>query len=103
MALDLESDLDIFFNEDDFADSCTLPAVGENPPATIPVLYSTPDQESFGQMAISADAKALAKTSEIEDLEEEDVLTIKGINFSVKKIMAVDDGLLSEIYLSRDE
>lgn len=96
MALDLAGDLSVFFNSDEFAVSCTLASA-----AVIKVILSTPDQELFSQMLVTADAKAIAKTSDVTALNTDDTVTISAQAYTIKKIIAVDDGLLSEIYLSR--
>lgn len=97
MALGLETDLSIFLSTDDFAVNCTLPNA-----SVIKVLLNTPDQEIFAQMTISADAKALAKTSDITSISTDSQVVIGSTTYSVKKILAIDDGLISEIYLTRE-
>lgn len=94
MPLDLG--LTPFFNTDEFAVSCTLPGA-----VIVKVILSTPDQESFGDMLISSDTKITGKTSDLSDLVAGSQVTIASIVYTVKKKMKIDDGLITEVFLSK--
>lgn len=94
MALDLS--LTPFFNTDEFAVNCTLQSA-----AVIKVILSTPDQEVFDQASFGMDAKATAKTSDVTALTTESTVVIGGTAYSIKKILAIDDGLLTDLHLMR--
>lgn len=93
----LGSDLTPFFNNDEFSQNCTLPGA-----VVVKVIVSTPDQESFGEMLISSDTKMIGKTSDLSALRGGSQVTIAAVVYTVKKNMKIDDGLISEVYLSRN-
>jgi hypothetical protein len=87
-------ELDIFL--DHFALDCVKPDG-----SIVKVLLDSLDVESLGSMVITAEHKMTGKTSVLSDLKEYDTVTVDGLAYKVRKSLKIDDGLLTEIYLSR--
>ena len=96
MTLDFESDLDVFFNDDEMATQCTLPGA-----VVVNVLFDLPSQESFNGSIVSSNPKMTGKTTEVGALASGQEVTINSAVYVVKKVMRKDDGLLCEVELGK--
>ncbi|MGZ3743856.1 MAG: head-tail joining protein [Pseudobdellovibrionaceae bacterium] len=88
----MTENLDAFFSE--FAVDCVKPGG-----STVKVLFETPDQELLNSMVIDAGDMIIGKTSDLSDLAQLAAITVDGRSYRVKKVLKIDDGLMSAAYL----
>lgn len=89
-----QSDLDIFF-ADTGVD--VTPAVG----VPFRANFDMPSEIIAGGMIISTSYKLLAKSSDVADLVNRSNVTIEGVVYEVREVRGLDDGALSEVFLSK--
>lgn len=89
----ISEDLDQFLN--DFGSSCTAGAV-----SALGIL-DMPGQVLAGDMVISTDYTLTCKTSDFGNLYYGDAITVGGVAYQVREVRRIDDGLFSELSLSR--
>lgn len=86
--------LEIFFQ--DFGVTCVTPDL-----RSFQVIFDMPDQSILSDHIISAEPKIIAKSSDVATLEEGTALTIDGDAYTLKRIVRIDDGKISECFIAR--
>lgn len=64
-------------------------------------ILNSPDQV-VGDLAISTDYSITAKTSDLSGLDYGEAVVVSGVNYSVRKNMKLDDGLMSMVTLTKE-
>lgn len=90
----LDSDLDVLFSGPD-AVSVTIGA------SSFKGLYDCPDSEIAEGMMINSGHMLTAKTSDLASADEGTGVRVDGIDFEIMKIIKMDDGKISKVYLTK--
>ncbi len=86
-------DLNIFLA--DFGVTCTSGAV------TALGILNMPGHVLAGDMIISTDFTLVAKTSDFGNLLRGDSITVEAVAYTVREVLLLDDGKMSEISLQK--
>ena len=86
-------DLTVFLN--DFGVSCTAGAI-----SGLGIL-DMPSQIISGEMVLSTDYTLTARTADFGGLVFGDPITVGGVNYQVREVRRIDDGMFVEIGLTR--
>ncbi len=86
-------DLSVFFN--DFAVNATFGA------ETQKVLADLPDEIFSGDQIVSGKYKITYQTGFFNGLKHGSAITVDSVNYTVNEVTAIDDGALTEAYLSK--
>jgi hypothetical protein len=89
----MTENLDAFLDE--FAVDCVKPGG-----TTVKVIYDSPDSEVLGSMVVEPSEMITGKTSDLNDLAENDSLTVDGRAYTVRKLLKIDDGIFTQVYLA---
>ena len=89
----LNEDLTVFLS--DFGVSCTAGAI------TALGLLDMPSQVLAGDMVLSTDYTLTARAADFGGLLYGDGITVGGVNYSVREVRQIDDGMFVEIALQR--
>ena len=84
-----------FLNVDEFGVSCTLGA------STFVGILDSPVEVLAGGMALSREYSLLAKTSDVSTATRGTAITVDSVSYTVRENRAIDDGLFSELLLSK--
>ena len=84
-----------FLNVDEFGVSCTLGA------STFIGILDSPVEVLAGGMALSREYSLLAKTSDVSTAVRGTAITVDSVSYTVRENQAIDDGLFSELLLSK--
>ena len=84
-----------FLNVDEFGVSCTLGA------STFIGILDSPVEVLAGGMALSREYSLLAKTSDVSTAVRGTAITVDSVSYTVRENRAIDDGLFSELLLSK--
>jgi len=84
-----------FLNVDEFGVSCTLGA------STFVGILDSPVEVLAGGMALSREYSLLAKTSDVSTAARGTAITVDSVSYTVRENRALDDGLFSELLLSK--
>jgi hypothetical protein len=84
-----------FLNVDEFGVSCTLGA------STFVGILDSPVEVLAGGMALSREYSLLAKTSDVSTAARGTAITVASVSYTVRENRALDDGLFSELLLSK--
>jgi hypothetical protein len=84
-----------FLSVDEFGVSCTLGA------STFVGILDSPVEVLAGGMALSREYSLLAKTSDVSTAVRGTAITVDSVSYTVRENRAIDDGLFSELLLSK--
>ena len=84
-----------FLNANEFGVSCTLGA------STFVGILDSPVEVLAGGMALSREYSLLAKTSDVSTAARGTAITVASVSYTVRENRALDDGLFSELLLSK--
>jgi hypothetical protein len=84
-----------FLSVDEFGVSCTLGA------STFVGILDSPVEVLAGGMALSREYSLLAKTSDVSTAARGTSITVDSVSYTVRENRAIDDGLFSELLLSK--
>jgi hypothetical protein len=84
-----------FLNVDEFGVSCTLGA------STFVGILDSPVEVLADGMALSREYSLLAKTSDVSTAVRGTAITVDSVSYTVRENRALDDGLFSELLLSK--
>jgi len=84
-----------FLSVDEFGVSCTLGA------STFVGILDSPVEVLAGGMALSREYSLLAKTSDVSTAVRGTSITVDSVSYTVRENRAIDDGLFSELLLSK--
>ena len=84
-----------FLSVDEFGVSCTLGA------STFVGILDSPVEVLAGGMALSREYLLLAKTSDVSTAVRGTSITVKSVSYTVRENRAIDDGIFSELLLSK--
>jgi|TARA_Y100000052_G_C2914807_1_gene64668 hypothetical protein len=95
MALDFQEDLDAFFDTPGFTDPVVLGG-------TISVGYfESPNEIIADGMVLTTDYAVVVKTSDFPNVISGDTMTVKGVNYTVREPMLLDDGKIMRVMLMK--
>jgi hypothetical protein len=84
-----------FLSVDEFGVSCTLGA------STFVGILDSPVEVLAGGMALSREYSLLAKTADVSTAVRGTSITVDSVSYTVRENRAIDDGLFSELLLSK--
>jgi len=84
-----------FLSVDEFGVSCTLGA------STFVGILDSPVEVLAGGMALSREYSLLAKTADVSTAARGTSITVDSVSYTVRENRAIDDGLFSELLLSK--
>jgi hypothetical protein len=84
-----------FLSVDEFGVSCTLGA------STFVGILDSPVEVLAGGMALSREYSLLAKTADVSTAARGTSLTVDSVSYTVRENRAIDDGVFSELLLSK--
>ena len=84
-----------FLSVDEFGVSCSLGA------STFVGILDSPVEVLAGGMALSREYSLLAKTSDVSTAVRGTAITVDSVSYTVRENRAIDDGLFSELLLSK--
>lgn len=84
-----------FLSVNEFGVSCTLGA------STFVGILDSPVEVLAGGMALSREYSLLAKTSDVSTAVRGTAITVDSVSYTVRENRAIDDGLFSELLLSK--
>lgn len=90
------SDTLTFLNTDEFGVTCQIGAG-----ASFVGVLDSPMDVIAGGMALSREYMLLAKTSDVSATARGTSITVDGISYTVRENRPIDDGLFSELLLSK--
>jgi len=84
-----------FLSVNEFGVSCTLGA------STFVGILDSPVEVLAGGMALSREYSLLAKTADVSTAVRGTSITVDSVSYTVRENRAIDDGLFSELLLSK--
>lgn len=90
-------DTHAFLNASEFGITCQI-GVGD----TFVGILDSPMDVIAGGMALSREYMLTAKTADVSSLSRGDTVKVGGANYTVRENRPTDDGLFSELLLSKD-
>ena len=84
-----------FLSVNEFGVSCTLGA------STFVGILDSPVEVLAGGMALSREYLLLAKTSDVSTAVRGTSITVNSVSYTVRENRAIDDGIFSELLLSK--
>lgn len=90
------SDTLTFLNTDEFGVTCQIGAG-----ASFVGVLDSPMDVIAGGMALSREYMLLAKTSDVSATARGTSITVDGVSYTVRENRPIDDGLFSELLLSK--
>lgn len=90
------SDTLAFLNTDEFGVTCQIGAG-----ASFVGVLDSPVDVIAGGMALSREYMLLAKTSDVSATARGTSMTVDGVSYTVRENRPIDDGLFSELLLSK--
>lgn len=84
-----------FLNIDEFGVTCSIGA------SSFVAILDSPVEVLAGGMALSREYLLLAKTSDVSSATRGTSITVDGASYTVRENRAIDDGLFSELLLSK--
>jgi len=90
------SDTLAFLNTDEFGVTCQIGAG-----ASFVGVLDSPMDVIAGGMALSREYMLLAKTSDVSATARGTSITVDGVSYTVRENRPIDDGLFSELLLSK--
>jgi hypothetical protein len=84
-----------FLSVNEFGVSCTLGA------STFVGILDSPVEVLAGGMALSREYSLLAKTADVSTAARGTSITVDSVSYTVRENRAIDDGLFSELLLSK--
>jgi hypothetical protein len=84
-----------FLNVDEFGVTCSIGA------SSFVGILDSPVEVLAGGMALSREYLLYAKTSDVSSAARSTSITVDGASYTVRENRAIDDGLFSELLLSK--